>query len=697
MSVGSSGNERRVTNVAAGSAATDAVNVSQLQSEAVKSANIGATTAAALGGGATYNADGTITAPSYSVDGTQVTNVGAAISNIDGRVTTNAGNITTLQGQMADAVMYDTPAHDSLTLGGANAAPVALHNVANGVAGTDAINVNQLNTATTQLGNQISNVSSSLTNATRYFKANGNNDGTDDAVATGANAVAVGRNAVAGPASATAIGAGANALGQSSLAIGAGATATSDVSGGIGGIAIGQFATAGNNPATGGQVGPSIAIGGSSQADKYSVALGNGARALQDNGLALGSMARVTAANAVALGYGSTADRANSVSIGSVGAERQVVNLAAGTAGTDAVNVSQLKGTAQSVAEALGGGATVTADGTIGAPSYSVGGTTVGNVGDAVSNIDGRVTTNAGNIATLQGQMADAVSYDTSAHTSVTLGGAAAAPVALHNVAAGDLSASSTDAVNGSQLNTTNQNVADLGSQVAKNTGDISNVQTTLSDAVMYDSASHNSVTLGGANAAAPVALKNVADGVDNNDAVNVSQLNTTNQNVADLGSQVTKNAGDISNVQATLSDAVMYDSAAHNSVTLGGANAAAPVALKNVADGVDNNDAVNVSQLNTTNQNVADLGSQVTKNAGDISNVQATLSDAVMYDSAAHNSVTLGGANAAAPVALKNVADGVDNNDAVNVSQLNTTNQNVADLGSQVTKNAGDISNVQA
>ncbi|OLL28252.1 hypothetical protein BTH42_28705 [Burkholderia sp. SRS-W-2-2016] len=263
------------------------------------------------------------------------------------------------------------------------------------------------------------------------------------------------------------------------------------------------------------------------------------------------------------------------------------------------------------------------------------------------------------------GQVANVVAYDDASKAAITLGGANGTKIS--NVAAGDLSATSTDAVNGAQLNATNQNVADLGSQVTKNTGDISNVQATLSDAVMYDSASHNSVTLGGANAPAPVALKNVADGVDNNDAVNVSQL---------------KNAGVIDG-NGQVANVVAYDDASKAAITLGGANG---TKISNVAAGdlsATSTDAVNGSQLNATNQNVANLGSQVTKNAGDISNVQATLSDAVMYDSASHNSVTLGGANAAAPVALKNVADGVDNNDAVNVSQLK--NAGVIDGNGQV------------
>ncbi|MEX3946124.1 adhesin, partial [Paraburkholderia sp. BR10937] len=58
-----------------------------------------------------------------------------------------------------------------------------------------------------------------------------------------------------------------------------------------------------------------------------------------------------------------------------------------------------------------------------------------------------------GNVTNITGQLADAVMYDTSTHDSVTLGGVeATTPVALHNVAAGAVSATSFDAVNGSQL-----------------------------------------------------------------------------------------------------------------------------------------------------------------------------------------------------------------------------------------------------
>lgn len=73
-----------------------------------------------------------------------------------------------------------------------------------------------------------------------------------------------------------------------------------------------------------------------------STAIGNDAKATASNSTALGNSAWASANNSVALGQGSVADRANSVSVGTVGGERQITNVAAGVAPTDAVNVSQL-------------------------------------------------------------------------------------------------------------------------------------------------------------------------------------------------------------------------------------------------------------------------------------------------------------------------------------------------------------------
>lgn len=66
---------------------------------------------------------------------------------------------------------------------------------------------------------------------------------------------------------------------------------------------------------------------------------------------------------------------------------------------TDPIIGSQLLGTAASTATALGGGATVAADGTISAPRYVVQGTGHGSVGDAFGATDRALSANAAAIA----------------------------------------------------------------------------------------------------------------------------------------------------------------------------------------------------------------------------------------------------------------------------------------------------------
>ena len=131
--------------------------------------------------------------------------------------------------------------------------------------------------------------------------------------------------------------------------------------------------------------------------------------------IAVGTNARATAANSIAVGAGSLADRANTVSIGAAGAERQVINVAAGTAATDAVNLGQLQASEQ------------------GALRYDLNG-------------DGSVN-----------------------YASATLGQSGTATT-LRNLGPGQVSATSSEAINGAQLFAANQAVAThLGGGAAVN------------------------------------------------------------------------------------------------------------------------------------------------------------------------------------------------------------------------------------
>lgn len=439
----------------------------------------------------------------------------------------------------------------------------------------------------------------------------------------------------------------------------------------------------------------SIAFGANSQVSSAnSVAVGDATAVSGATGTALGSGASVTADNSVALGANSTATRGpqlayvtvgldvaqdsfGEVSVGSAGAERQITNLAAGSAPTDAVNVAQLQGVADDVT-ALGTQVT-TIDGRV---------TTV--EGDVVA-LDTRVTANESDIADV-GLRVDTletvvVRYDSAAQDQITLGGAAG--TRLTNLADASLSASSTDAVNGSQLFATNQ-------QVAANTDAIANLTFAVgsgggdSGPVQYadpsdptspnDGTATDDATLVGASGG-PVRLHNVADGEADTDAVNMSQLQQVAAAVDELGES-----------------AVQYDDATQARVTLAGSSG---TTVSNVAAGAltaSSTDAVNGSQLYATNQqvdtnsqdiannrtNIATNTQNITNNSNEITNIRNSLSgstvSAVQYSDAATprqpnggtitNNVTLVGADNG-PVALHNVAAGTSATDAVNLGQL--------------------------
>jgi autotransporter adhesin len=228
VSVGSAGQERQITHVAAGTADTDAVNVRQLKDAGL-------------------------------IDGNGNSSSAVTYDNTGGRVD-----------------------YASVTLGQGIKGGTTIHNVANGVSDSDAVNVGQLNSALNQI------VINDMPRALSAFVSLKGNVDIEAAKATGTHAAAVGASAVAN--------------GEQALALGANATANGDTA----------------------------------------TAAGSQAVANGSNTSAFGWNSQATADGAVALGAGSIADRANAVSVGSAGSERQITNVAPGTRGTDAVNLDQL-------------------------------------------------------------------------------------------------------------------------------------------------------------------------------------------------------------------------------------------------------------------------------------------------------------------------------------------------------------------
>jgi autotransporter adhesin len=275
--------------------------------------------------------------------------------------------------------------------------------------------------------------------------------------------------------------------------------------------------------------------------------------------IAIGSNASATGINSVALGAGSVATRDNSVSIGS----RQLTDVAAGTQLTDGVNLGQLNAVAALI------------------PT-------------------------------------DPVLYDDPSHTAITLDGAGG--TSITNLQAGAVNATSTDAINGSQLFAVQTQVDGIQTQVTTNTNAITNLQTTVGGnstaitnltlavqngaigPVQYSDAGtpttpnggtpSNDVTLVGA-VAGPVGVHNVADGV-----------------IA-AGSTDAVNGGQIFNLSLGVADAVIYDDASHTSVTFDPGNG--PATVHNVATGVAATDAVNVSQLNSAAGNAVTVANNYT------------------------------------------------------------------------------------
>ncbi|QKV19740.1 hypothetical protein [Oricola thermophila] len=87
VSVGSAGAERQITNVAGGTADTDAVNVRQLRA-------VGDDIAGALGGGAGFDATtGLFTGPDYTIRGTSYGDVGSALAALDTAIDSSSGII----------------------------------------------------------------------------------------------------------------------------------------------------------------------------------------------------------------------------------------------------------------------------------------------------------------------------------------------------------------------------------------------------------------------------------------------------------------------------------------------------------------------------------------------------------------------------------------------------------------------------
>ncbi|EAX1172069.1 trimeric autotransporter adhesin SadA [Salmonella enterica] len=544
----------------------------------------------------------------------------------------------------------------------------------------------------------------------------------------------------------TAIGSYSQSTGDSSLALGVKSTSAGDraIAMGASSSASGSYSMAMGVYADSSGA-KSVALGYKSVASgATSSALGYQATASGDDSAAFGNGAQAIGTNSVALGAGSTALEDNSVAVGNSTTQRQITYVAKGDINansTDAVTGAQIYSLSQSVADRLGGGASVNSDGTVNAPLYKVGTGIYNNVGSALSALNTSITNTEASVA---GLAEDALLWD--GNTSAFSANHSGSDSKITNLAAGTLAADSTDAVNGSQLFDTNekvdqntadittntdsinQNTTDIAANTAsinQNTTDIatnttninslSNSVTTLTDdALLWDgSASAFSANHSGSDSK----ITNLAAGTlaaDSTDAVNGSRLFATNENVSQNTTDIaantdsinqnttdiatnTTNINSLSNSVTTLTDdALLWDAA---SGAFSAKHNGSDSKITNLAAGTlaaDSTDAVNGSQLFATNENVSqnttDIAANTTsinQNTTDIatnttsinnlSNSVTTLTDdALLWDAASGAFNANRNGNASKII---NVAAGdlsEDSTDAVNGSQLYETNQKV-------------------
>ncbi|MGR0306629.1 YadA-like family protein, partial [Acinetobacter beijerinckii] len=476
-------------------------------------------------------------------------------------------------------------------------------------------------------------------------------NGADSALALGHNTKAQGKESIA-------IGSGAEALGTQSISIGTGNKVKGNHSGAIGDPTIvdgnNSYSVGNNNQVL---TDDTFVLGNNvTQTVTGSVVLGTASAATTGAGVAGYALSAATGADKAAITKTTSTTGAVAVGDATNGIYRQITGVAAGAQDSDAVNVAQLKAvgnqvvtTQTALVNSLGGNAKVNADGTITGPTYNVAQGTQSNVGDALNALDKAIgsaattskttVSNGDNIVVSKSKNADGSdNYEVSTAKDLT----------VDSIKAGD-----------TVLNS-------AGISIGNNTVVLNNTGLVI--------AGGPSVTTQGINAGNKQ-ITNVAAGTNATDAVNKAQLDA-------LAAQQT----------ASDNSAVKYDDAASkDKITLGGADGTTISNVKNGEVAKDSKEAVNGGQLWNVQQ-------QVNQNTSDISNIQTNINNinngksGLVQQQTPNGDITIGKDTGGTTVSVAGkdgdrVVTGVNDGavkagskDAVNGSQLNTTNQKFAE-----------------
>ncbi|THC18530.1 autotransporter adhesin SadA [Salmonella enterica subsp. enterica serovar 4,12:d:-] len=594
-----------------------------------------------------------------------------------------------------------------------------------------------------------------------------------NANASGKNSIALGRDTVSSAERSLTVGLGANAASLDSMAFGYNTSVTSDAANGIA-FGSGAVTSAKNSVAIGSNstaTEENVVSVGSDALKRKIVNVGNGAISESSTDAVNGSQlfatnANVTqnttdiAANTDSINQNTTDIATNTTNINSLsdsvttltddallwdtasgafsakhnGSDSKLTNLAAGTLAadsTDAVNGSQLFDTNEKVDKNTADIATNTdsinqntADITANTDSINQNTTDIAANTTSINQNTTDIATNTTNINNLSDSITaltdDALLWD--ADTGAFSAKHNGSDSKITNLAAGTLAADSTDAVNGSQLFATNENVSQNTTDIAANTDSINqnttdiatnttninslsdSVTTLTDDALLWDAASGAfSANHNGSDSK----ITNLAAGTlasDSTDAVNGSQLFATNENVSQNTTDIATNTTSINNLSNSVTtltdDALLWDavSGAFSANRNESASKIINVAAGDLSE--DSTDAVNGSQLYETNQRVdqntsaiADINTSITNLSSDnLSWNETTSSFSASHGSSTTNKIT-------------NVAAGElseESTDAVNGLQLFETNekvdQNTTDIAANttnITQNSTAIENL--
>ncbi|SMB78502.1 Head domain of trimeric autotransporter adhesin, partial [Pasteurella testudinis DSM 23072] len=606
---------------------------------------------------------------------------------------------------------------------------------ANKATGPSAITLGVANSAD---GNTAVAIGRQVTASGQYSTALGN-----IATASGDNAFAVGHSSQATGNRAIAI--GSSTATDSNLALATATQATSTDA-----IAVGT-----NTKASGDY---SLALGRAAQAtNDSSTALGNNAKAQHRNTLALGNTSTASGANSVAAGYASSATATNSVAVGSsakaAGAASIALGNSASASGTNAIAMGSSSTTSGVAAIAIGDASNAAVRGvSIGEKASSnASSVAIGeNAKASVSVGDVAIGKNSATTAATQVSTAtvNGVTYSGfagSAPTNAFSVGSAGAERQIQNVAAGRITATSTDAINGSQLYAVAE-VAGKGWNIQANGGTASKVAP--GDTVNFIDGSGTTAAVTSANGTSTVSYSVNKSGltVADNGVVSAQTagdnfataddvakaINSANKTtVVAAGNNVTVNDPVVNGTVTTYTvnaDGTSVSAGSAVQVTKGekdsttnmtdyavdltdatkedikkGVDAATDIAQKGLTFTGDNDSKTDVKKLGET---VAVTGDENIVSTASATGIALALSKNLTVDSVTTGNTTMNNdgitiANGENPVSLTNtglnnggntitnVADGVNGTDAVNKSQLDTV-ENKAD------NNTTDIANLQ-